>query len=315
MRRVSAVVGALVADAASVPLQWIYEDATMRGIVGDRQPEFWPESHCPFFTLPTGSLSCYGDELATCLASLAATGQLQLPDLQAAIVAKFGAPDSPYQTALAKRADKKFPVAGPWLNGGVIQSLANMEEGVAPPGSKACKDQDGLAVSLPVLLLPAGQGPAAASLLTTHPAAIDHLAVQAAILANCLAREERPVEAALAAAASSHPAVAAEGEAVVAAAAAGASLSEMVERFGKACGLPGSFQGQLAALLACKDFVPAVRLNILAGGDCCARGVLIGACLGASLGVGAIPMEWIERVEGMQQILDNAIKVFASSDQ
>ena len=39
----------------------------------------------------------------------------------------------------------------------------------------------------------------------------------------------------------------------------------------QACGLPGSFQGSLATLLLCHDFVSAVRSNILAGGDCNAR--------------------------------------------
>ena len=70
----------MVADSASLPLEWIYKDATMKvyvdqsgrtaqdefqEIVGDKNPEFWPESKCPFYSLPTGSLSCYGDELVS----------------------------------------------------------------------------------------------------------------------------------------------------------------------------------------------------------------------------------------------------------
>jgi hypothetical protein len=39
--------------------------------VGEKNPEFWPECKCPFFTLPTGRLSCYGDEVATTLRCLA----------------------------------------------------------------------------------------------------------------------------------------------------------------------------------------------------------------------------------------------------
>ena len=67
--KMAAVIGAIVADAASLPLQWIYDDKVMEGIhimlshatfnklfvqkmqevVGSKDPEFWPESHCPFF--------------------------------------------------------------------------------------------------------------------------------------------------------------------------------------------------------------------------------------------------------------------------
>jgi ADP-ribosylglycohydrolase len=66
-------------------------------------------------------------------------------------------------------------------------------------------------------------------------------------------------------------------------------------------------------LLICDNFVSAVRSNILAGGDCNARALLIGSCLGARLGVEGIPMEWIEKVNGMDDILKNAIKIYASS--
>jgi hypothetical protein len=40
-------------------------------IVGSQNPEFWPECKCPFFTVPTGNVSCYGDEMVTTLKCLA----------------------------------------------------------------------------------------------------------------------------------------------------------------------------------------------------------------------------------------------------
>ena len=110
---------------------------------------------------------------------MAKTGQADTGKVQEAIVAKFGAPDSPYQVlwattfltivvlytcpaltshvplfqiALAKRADKVYPVPGPWINGGVIKSLSNIEAGTKPPGSADCEDNDGLAISLPCAL-------------------------------------------------------------------------------------------------------------------------------------------------------------------
>ena len=39
--------------------------------MGAENPEFWPECKCPFFTVPTGNLSCYGDEMVTTLKCLA----------------------------------------------------------------------------------------------------------------------------------------------------------------------------------------------------------------------------------------------------
>ena len=49
------------------------------------------------------------------------------------------------------------------------------------------------------------------------------------------------------------------------------SLGEIIAEFGKACGMPGSFQGSIAVLLTHNEYVSAVRANILGGGDCCSR--------------------------------------------
>merc|ERR1712013_491996 len=165
--------------------------------------------------------------------------------------------------------------------------------GTKPPGSADCEDNDGLAISLPCALSSNSQEglpPQMANLLTTCPTAVGHLPLQLEILKNHLGGEE-----------------------VVKCVEGGASVADAVAKFGKACGLPGSFQGSLATLLLCHDFVSAVRSNILAGGDCNARALLIGSCLGAKLGVEGIPMEWIEKVHGMESILQDALKVYASS--
>ena len=52
------------------PLQWIYDVDKLKAIVGDKDPVFWPESKCPFFKLPTGRNSCYGDLVGVSLKSV-----------------------------------------------------------------------------------------------------------------------------------------------------------------------------------------------------------------------------------------------------
>jgi len=316
-KKISCVLGSVVADAASLPLEWIYQAARMEDLVGNKDPEFWPESHCPFYSLPLGSVSCYSDELLTTLASLASSqGSTEVPDVAAAIKQKFGAPDSPYQIALAKRAAKVFPIAGPWINGGVINSLSNMDSGVQPSGSETCEDNDGLAVSLACFLSTMDQQKTkdVANILTTNSVAEAHLRVQALILENYLNEVENPVNAAKNSIAAELPEIAAEIDAVEKKVAEGNSLNDMVASFGKACSLPGSFQGALAAILSKDNYVSAVRSNITAGGDCVARGVFIGACLGIKHGVEGIPMEWIEKVTNVENVIQNCVKVFAASN-
>ena len=46
-------------------------------------------------------------------------------------------------------------------------------------------------------------------------------------------------------------------------------------------------------------------------GDCCSRATVIGACLGAKFGIEGIPIEWIDRVDGIEDLIAKSIKVFS----
>lgn len=310
-KRVSAILGAVVADAASLPLDWIYDDAKMKEIVGTSDPEFWEECKSPFFITKTGDVSCYNDEMKTSLRAVAKTsGNPDASAICRQLCEFFGSPDSPYQIALAKRAAKKYPVPGPWINGGVIKMLAGVEEGVNPPGSEDCHDNDGFAVSLPVLLKDQNKAIDVSKLVTTNEMISRHLPVQYKIVENYLNGVPDPIASAKKEFEHEFADVCEEIGKVEEKVAEGKSLGEIVSEFGKACPLPGSFQGSIGALLTHKDFVSTIRANILAGGDCCSRANFIGACLGAQGGVEVIPMEWIEKVHGIHDVIEDAIKVY-----
>ena len=160
-----------------------------------------------------------------------------------------------------------------------------------------------------------------ASLLTTNTMALDHVKIQTDILKNFVKNLDDPVQATMESFRGDLPDIVSEMEEVQAALAefrsgcwgnCGEAVGQIVAMFGKSCGLPGSFQGALASVLAHKDdYVTAVRKNILAGGDCSSRALFIGACLGAKLGVEAIPVEWIEKVNGIEKILQDLIMVYS----
>ena len=71
----------------------------MQEVIGSKEPE----SHRPFFSLPTGSSICYSDEVTSTLATLAIDGLVNLDNLSSSIQTVFGAEESPYQVVLAKR--------------------------------------------------------------------------------------------------------------------------------------------------------------------------------------------------------------------
>ena len=56
---------------AGLPIHWVYNQDDLNAIVAKHdKPEFIPEGHCPFYKLPTGSLSGFADQGYALLQSL-----------------------------------------------------------------------------------------------------------------------------------------------------------------------------------------------------------------------------------------------------
>jgi len=74
-------------------------------------------------------------------------------------------------------------------------------------------------------------------------------------------------------------------------------------RFGQSCPLANSFPAAVhCALHHADDFSEALKATAAAGGDNAGRAAMVGAWLGASLGVSAIPGEWRKRLKAHAEI-------------
>ena len=141
-KKVAAMVGAVVGDAASIHLrksklfreielysrisrgfslleilkciqfpnfissiEWIYDQRKLSQIVSKGEnPEFWPEDHNSYFTLPNGKYSCYADEAVQTLNVMAENDNcFDEKKVLDHYCEYFGGPKSPYQVALAQR--------------------------------------------------------------------------------------------------------------------------------------------------------------------------------------------------------------------
>ena len=103
-RKVSALIGALVGDAACLHLEWIYDQDKVTKIVQNANPEFWHENHNPFFDLPNGKLSGYADQTLQVLNIMASNdGKFDASQIIEHFLKFFGDTESPYQKSLLKR--------------------------------------------------------------------------------------------------------------------------------------------------------------------------------------------------------------------
>lgn len=87
------MLGALLADAATMPLHWIYDLDKLNSLVESKttrtQPEFFPEPSCPFYEYPLGALSPYGDEAYAVLRYAATHTDMDGPGLTESLYQYF----------------------------------------------------------------------------------------------------------------------------------------------------------------------------------------------------------------------------------
>ena len=96
--------------------------------------------------------------------------------------------------------------------------------------------------------------------------------------------------------------------------AVGQSVETATAEFGQSCPLEHSFPSSVHCLAKhAGSFPDAMRANAAAGGDNAGRAGMIGAWLGAHLGLSAIPVAWRQRLTAHAQIEANIEKLLAAS--
>ena len=128
-----AIIGAIVGDAAARPLHWIYKQDELQAAILDKDKNkltdfaFLSENKCPYYELPTGSNSCYGDEFIATLLSIANNNnKFDIKTFKQDLFKTFGGDTNRYQTARKER--ESYPVKGPWLHGSMIDFCDKYEK-------------------------------------------------------------------------------------------------------------------------------------------------------------------------------------------
>jgi len=144
-RAEAALMGGFLADAAAMPLHWIYDVGTIKRLVGAGEPEFYPTPSCPFYKYPSGANTPYGQQYLAYLTVGAASGGFDPSAIEAAYAALYkSAPTYWYRDASTK------------------EFLANEAAGQHWPSCGGNDDQaDGIVHSLPVVALLGGRNTSA----------------------------------------------------------------------------------------------------------------------------------------------------------
>jgi ADP-ribosylglycohydrolase len=289
-----AVWGSLAGDAACLGSHWVYDLNELARLFPDGIAGFEPsrQGHYHFGKQP-GDQTHYGDGALLMLESIARCGAFSAEDFGERFMAVMG---SDSYTGYRDNATRN--------------TLKNFHEFIAnKPGTPfdfqqgADDDQPATVTRLAPLVarhwrdtrLP-DLAASAAKVCQNNARAVAYAQGLADILRQLLEGIEpesvlNDVAASMAAGDASESEVAEKIRAALAA--QGEPVLDTTLRFGQSCPLARSFPAALHAVLAYRDdFEGAILATAGAGGDNAGRAAMIGACLGAYLGVGAIPEAW-----------------------
>lgn len=339
-RAKAAVLGAIVADAATMPLHWIYDIEKMNTLLADAgrsaaNPEFYPTPSCPFYNqdpaVPQhvlGGNSPYGEELLPLARSLEAKGGLD-PDAYGDAMVEFFSGGPSYRNASVR---KMLEHAGEGKKGIALGHPEDFQANCFAKVPLLVARYAGKPELLPMV-------EAAVRVQQNNDKAAAYGTAAASILERVVLGSS--LDEALQWAAEPDSGISAEAARDVAAALATRSaplreltftpapyMADMMAKAmaqkdslppftlavwcnGPACGNPAAFTNAVMAAVHFGDsYADGVRANLVAGGDNCSRSCLVGALLAAQGGVDSIPEPWrgaTDRYQEYDRIADGLV--------
>lgn len=322
-RALSSILGALLADAAVMPLHWIYDATTIQSLLkGEHRegtPEFFPVPSSPFYKAAVGTQSPYGNQTLVLLQALVDS----LPAFQ----------EQEFLAAYAEQSYKEFAdfSAHAWTDASTRGFVRNYKAGLRWPACGADDNQaNALAHMIPAVAFTwclseaesldfvekvirttqntdeaAAFGTAGARILRRIILGTDPLqAVNDTIQVLMNTKERLPCCDGFFADRLSEAFLVREG----------VTHFQAVNLVGSSCMYPQNLISG-AHLLASgqASFVDGIRSTILAAGDQASRGMFLGAALGAGAGsAGALPKSWISQMQSASRVIELGMRIVDS---
>ena len=150
--------GATVADAASRPLHWVYNQKKLNSYIrGKKDFSFLKKNKSPFYNIKTGNVSGY-NEIGQVMFKTLREGHGNINERFKKNIKKNFGPGSIYWKNLSLRSkykkvkDWRGIIKGPWIHQNVIETIRNIKLKKKITGGVKVNESDGFCASLPYFL-------------------------------------------------------------------------------------------------------------------------------------------------------------------
>ena len=307
------LLGGIVADAASRPLHWIYSDKKLKSYIkGKKDIAFFKENKCPFYSVPLGRNSGYGDMAMVMFQTIITSKKKSeiLGNFKKNIVRFFG-PGSNYWKNLKER--KKYKkikwkraLKGEWLHQNTLETIQNIKAKKRVTGGTKVTETDGFLGALLYYFLVSKEDKEIKKIIRTvansHKNELYGLA-RLKIIDLASKGEENPIQKFI----KINQKNIYFKEVII-------NIKKVlrlkkknhinvVAKLGKACSDKGNFLSSIHCIITSSNYEPAIIKTIKSGGCNCSRAFFVGTYF-AALKNRNIPLAWIKKTNAAQKILE-----------
>ena len=307
------LLGGIVADAASRTLHWIYSDKKLKSYIkGKKDIAFFKENKCPFYSVPLGRNSGYGDMAMVMFQTIITSKKKSeiLDNFKKNIVRFFG-PGSNYWKNLKER--KKYKkikwkraLKGEWLHQNTLETIQNIKAKKRVTGGTKVTETDGFLGALSYFFLVSKEDKEIKKIIRTvansHKNELYGLA-RLKIIDLASKGEKNPIQKFIKLNSKNRYFKDVITDIKNVFKLKNQNHIYVTRMLGKACSDNSNFKSSIHCIITSSNYESAIIKTIKAGGCNCSRAIFCGSYFSA-LKKRSIPLAWIKKTIAAQKILE-----------
>ena len=309
------LLGATVGDAAARPLHWIYDPKKLKSYIkGKKEIAFFKENKCPFYSVPLGKNSGYGDMAQVMFQTIITSRKRSeiLKNFKKNIVKFFG-PGSNYWKNLKER--KKYKkikwkraLRGEWLHQNTLETIKNIKAKKKVTGGTKVQETDGFFSAISYYFLVSKNEKEIKKVIRTvansHINEVYGLA-RLKIIDLASKGEKNPIQKFIKLNRKNKyfKEVIIDIKKVLKL--KNQNHIKVTRMLGKACSENGNFKSSIHCIITSSNYEPAIIKTIKAGGCNCSRAGFISSYFTALKGIKSIPPQWIKKTKASKGIISH----------
>jgi len=306
------LLGATVADAATRPLHWVYDQKKLLTYIkGKKDFTFLKKNKSPFYNIRTGKVSGYNDVGQVMFQTLVEGHENIETRFKKNIIKNFGSGSTYWKNFTLRAKYRKIKdwrgiIKGPWIHQNIVETIQNIRKNKKLTGGSKVNESDGYCAALPYFLYGCSfeSLKKIISIVTVSKISLKYALAKFHLIDLALKGAKDPINEFIKKFKKSFYFKNIIEDINKVKKLKTKPHSQAVKKLGMACSYPGTFNSSIHSIINSSSYKNAILRTIKAGGCNCSRVNFIGAYFTALKGINSIPKSWIKKTDPAKRILN-----------